>query len=87
MARFGEENVFLGLAVPPFGHVLEQDEDARAVIVRVNEATRTDQHCTRTDRREIGSHLITNDSGSPGYDLAHKALQLGYVPLTVAKAE
>ena len=87
MAGFGEENVILGVALLPVGHVLEQDEDARAVIVGVNQTARADQHGAPTDGRELGRHLVSNDGRRPGDDLAHKALELGDIPLAVAKVK
>lgn len=78
MARFGEKNVLLRLAVAPVGHVLEQDQDAGAVIVGVNEAPRTDQHCAGTDGREIGFYLVSDNGGRTGDDLANKAPEFGY---------
>ena len=54
MSRLGEENVFLRLAVAPVDHIFEQDQNAGAVIIGVNQTTRAYEHGSPADGGEVG---------------------------------
>lgn len=87
MAGFGKQYVFGGLRVQPLGHIFENQQDLCAVLIRMLQATSSDQHCAPPDPGKLVGDLIAVDCPGFRHDLGKEVAKLLYVPLPVAELE
>lgn len=79
-----QQIVALALQLPSLGHVLERQEDLRAVIVFVIELVGVEKQRPLAEVRQLHRHLVVDQGGPVRCDAFEKSKKRGDVPLAAA---
>ncbi|GES41315.1 hypothetical protein RsS62_05670 [Rhizobium dioscoreae] len=85
MACFRNDEIPFGVVPLPFRHIVEEDKDVGAIVIRVHKAARIDEERTPADSWKIMRDFVPNDSGCFWDDRGDQLSELGNIPLTVAE--
>jgi hypothetical protein len=85
VGRFREQNVLVGIRLPPLGCILERKQHQGAILIGMREAAGGQQHGTPADVGKVMANLIADNRSSLRHYVCQKFAELTDVPLSVSE--